>query len=150
MSFKPRVPRQRRASSRRGLTLLEVMIAVIIIGFGFVSLLSASARCLKVVKQAREFETARTLMERLKKEDPLQLDEVDGDEQQSGTFDEHRNYRWERELTAVGEESDQLYLVKTRVVWEADERKKKEEVVEYLHLPTAIKKKWIDEKAAND
>jgi len=137
-------------AAKRGLTLLEVMIAVIIIGFGFVSLLSASARCLKVVKQAREFETARSLMERLKKEDPLQLDEVDGDEMQRGTFDEFRDYRWERELTLVGEESDRFYLVKTRVVWEADERKKKEEVVEYLHLPTAIKKKWIDEKAAND
>lgn len=138
--------------ARSGLTLLEVMIAVFIVSLTFTYLMTASTRALKTVRMAKEFEIARNLLERLKKEEPLQLDEVDGDDRDGGRFDdkEYRDYRWERELTQVGEESDQFYLVKTRIIWESDDRKKQEQVVEYLHLPTAIKKKWISDKAKDD
>jgi len=138
---------------RRGFTLIEVMISVLFVAVRIDALMGAATKSLGVVKAAKQYETARNLMEQLKKQEPLQLDEVDGDETQSGTFDDNRDYRWRRVLTTVGEESDRLYLVKTSVIWDSQKREgreRREEVVEYIHLPTAIKKKWIDEKAAND
>ena len=137
-----------RDRPRAGLTLLEVMVAVMIIGVAFVALLQAAASCLSIVVAAKDFEAARVLLERLEQEEPLQIDEIDGNDQDGGRFDgDYRDFRWKRVIAEVGEESDELYQITTTITWERGDEEWKEEVSRLLHLPSARRNGWIDENA---
>ena len=49
---------------RPGFSLIEMMIAVLVIGLGLVTLLSVTGSALQVVRTAREVDTARVLLDR--------------------------------------------------------------------------------------
>ena len=69
------------------MTLVEVMLAVVILGMALGGLVEAASRALAVVRQARNYELARRMLGRVEAENPLRLlDEiVPGTE--SGGFD---------------------------------------------------------------
>ena len=54
-----------------GFTLLEVMIAVVILAVGTFALVEATSRCLGVVRQARNFQKARTVLDVGELEHPI-------------------------------------------------------------------------------
>lgn len=140
--------RRRQAGDSSGFTLLEVMLAVFIVGTSFIFFVTAAVNSLSIAVSAKDYEKARMLLQRVEIEDPLQIDEVDGDDSDGGRFSgDFRDYSWKRVVTQVGEESDQLYQVTTSISWERGERDLDESMSRLLHVPSARKNGWIDENA---
>jgi len=76
---------KKHRTSKQGLTLIEVLVALIILSVGVSSLMLAMARCLSVIQTARHREVARNLMVRVDIENPIE--KVDMDEMSdSGEF----------------------------------------------------------------
>ena len=134
--------------ARAGFTLLEVLLALAILGAGMMVLTSSVVQCLALARSAKEYETVRSLFSVLQLTEPLQMDEVE-EGSDSGTFDgDFREYSWEREIVEVGEEEDEMFRIITTIRW-GDRGSQGEEVLEtYLHLPSAKKEGWISENAS--
>ena len=124
--------------------MLEVLIAVAILGVSVGSLVAAAGRALSVVKQARDYETARRMLGRAAAENPLWLkDEIEAGTE-SGRFEgeDAAGWTWERVLEEVetsgesGEENEGLFLMTMRVHWPlSGGGQGTEETVEYLYVP---------------
>ncbi len=124
-----------RAVLRRGLTLIEVMLAVVILGIGSGVLLLATARCLAIITKSQRYSTAQRLIQQVGAEHPLTRSKIDAGVQ-SGTFDDENGYRWEREIAAPEDENRKgLYTVRTRVSWSDRGRDSFEEVVTWFFIP---------------
>ena len=94
--------------SRRGLSLIEVMIALAILGTGIVALITVAANGLAVVRRARYYETARHLLSRAEAENPLQIEEEIEEGVESGDFKGGpAGYKWSREVSLVNEDDDE-------------------------------------------
>jgi prepilin-type N-terminal cleavage/methylation domain-containing protein len=59
-------------TSKKGLTLIEVLIAMVILSVGVSSMMLAMSRCLSVVRTARNREVARGLVQRVDIENPIE------------------------------------------------------------------------------
>lgn len=128
-------PPLRPHTSSRGLTLIEVMLAVVILGIGSGVLLLATARCLAIISKSRHYSTAQRLILQAGAEHPLNRGEIDAGTE-SGTFDDEPAYRWEREITEPEDENRKgLYTVRTRVIWSDRGRGRFEEVVTWHYIP---------------
>ncbi|MBL7016450.1 MAG: prepilin-type N-terminal cleavage/methylation domain-containing protein [Kiritimatiellales bacterium] len=121
-----------------GLTLIEVMLAIVILGVGAGTLLVATARCMAVATKAKHYSTAHRLLLRVDTENPLTRGEIE-DGVESGKFED--GYSWEREvLESENEDREGLYTVRTRVGWSARGRDAFEETITYLYVPPKEKK----------
>lgn len=130
----PGVARKRRR--RVGLSLIEVLMALVILGTGLVILIAAASRCIAVVRKVRSLETTRELFGRVELEKPIWTEEEIEDAAGQGSFTgEYSQYRWRREIEAVGEEEDGLWLVTTTISWSDRGKENSETVVTYVHWP---------------
>ena len=137
-------------SSRKGFTLIEAMLAMVIVTAGLSVLYTAAARSIAIGKKAKEYEVARTLFSTLEYEEPIQLDDVDED-RDSGRFSSpYEDYRWSRTITEYGEESDELYVIETKILWESYNGTKNETLISLLHVPTAKRGGFIDDSSRGD
>jgi len=137
-------------STRKGFTLVEAMLAMVIVTTGLSVLYTAAARSIAIGKKAKEYEVARNLFAILEYEEPIQLDDVD-DDRESGRFDNpYRDYKWTRTITEYGEESDELFVIETKVQWKSFNGTKEETLISLLHVPTAKRGGFIDESATAD
>lgn len=127
-------PQQRHCSSRAsGLTLIEMLLAITILGGSLVALLTAASRCLSVMKRARVYQEAQWTLGRGEVDFPLaEIEEIEDIE----VADEHyeNGYIFSREVEE-DEDEDGLHIVRTRVRSEHDRREAIEEVVQYLLIP---------------
>jgi prepilin-type N-terminal cleavage/methylation domain-containing protein len=130
-----------------GFSLLEVLLAILVLGLALVAFFGAVGEGVAVVTAAREYETARSLMHQVDVREPLDLEDLERGEF-SGRFDgEFRDYRWRRTVEPVGKEEDEFYRVETVIEW-GDARNPGEERVEtYLHAPSARREGWVKEAA---
>jgi len=116
--------------------LIEVMLALVILGVGMVALVTAAGRCISVARQAKNFGTARELLARVEVEKPMLLEENVEDVVGGGTFESpFEQFRWTRTVEQNGFEEDGLWLVVTEILWTEDERSKKERVETLLYWP---------------
>lgn len=122
-----------RRLSGAGFTLVEAVLALAILSIGVFVLIECTAKCLAVIRTARQYQTARMILDQGELEHPLiWTNEVDKNTVAPVTYP--NGYTFSRELTAVdGEES--LYVVKTRVAWSEIGQASFEEVVSYLYSP---------------
>ncbi len=123
------------AKRKKGLTLIEVLLAVVILGIGSGVLMLATARCLSVVAKARRYAAAQRLIRRVGAEHPLtQATLEEGIE--SGGFRDEPDYRWEREIMESDDENRAgLYTVRTRVSWSDRSRESFEESITWRYIP---------------
>lgn len=122
---------------RRGFTLIEVILAMLVIGIGLLAMVTAATRCLSVVRGARFFEDARHLMAVLEVDVPVVPDEVE-EGTEDGQFDEpYEAYRWERDIRPAGEDEEyRLFVVVTRIIRVSEgSRPSVEEVATLLYAP---------------
>ncbi len=121
------------------MTLIEVLLAVVILGIALGGLVEAASRALAVVRQARNYEMARRMLGRVDAENPLRLlDEIQGGQTSGGFEGGPAGWTWTRTLENLGEGDEQkegLFLLTTRVYWAQGERKSMEEAVQYLYVP---------------
>jgi len=128
--------RLRSHSLRSGLTLIEVLLALVILGTGLVALVIAAGRCISVARQAKNFEAARELLAVVEVEKPMWLEEQPEDVAANGSFDgDYAGFRWERAIQQEGFEDDGLWRVTTRVFWTENESPRHEEVVQLIYWP---------------
>ena len=122
-------------TSKSGLTLIEVLIALTIITVGVSALMPAMASCLNVVRTVRNREMARSLLRRVDVENPIDRTTVE-ETSESGDFEDVPDYDWSRNLLLVDEEERPgLFLVTTRVRWSERGRDTFEEITTYTYAP---------------
>jgi prepilin-type N-terminal cleavage/methylation domain-containing protein len=128
---------KRTPASKAGLTLIEVLLAMVILSIGASALLMAMSRSLSVVRTARNREVARNLIARVDVEQPIAS--VDMDEMyDSGTFDDPAGYTWSRDIQIVDEEQRPgLFLVTTRVSWSEHGSDSYEQTEAFKYAPDA-------------
>ena len=124
-------------ASKKGLTLVEVLLALVILSVGVSSMMMAMSRCLAVVRTARNRDVARGLFQRIDLEFPIE--KVDMAEiSESGDFDGMEGYTWFRDILIVDEEERPgLFMVTLRVQWAERGRDAFEEITMYKYAPNA-------------
>lgn len=128
---------RRCPASKLGLTLIEVLIALVILSVGVCSLLPAMAKCLATVGVARKRDVARALIDRVEIENPIEKVDM-AEMSDSGDFDDVPGYEWFRDIQMVDEEERPgLFLVTIRVQWSERGRDAFEEVTMYRYAPEA-------------
>lgn len=120
---------------RRGLTLIEVLLAIAILGIGAGVLMLATARCLAVITQSRHYSAAQRLILQVSAEHPLTRANLESGTE-SGRFGDDPGYTWSREITEPENENRKgLYTVRTRVSWADRGRASFEEVTTWHYIP---------------
>jgi len=118
------------------MTLVEVVLALAILAMGLTALIAAAARGLSIARKARNIDDAHQLFGVLEIEEPLYLEEDIRDAAGSGMFDApYSQYRWSREIEAVGEEKDGLWMVTTTIGWQENDHARDETIVTYVYKP---------------
>ncbi len=122
------------------MTLIEVLLAVVILGTALVGLVEAASRALAVVRQARNYEQARRMLGRVEAENPLRLlDEIKAGQESGGFEGGPEGWTWTRTLEEVDAEDEQqegLFRMTTRVSWsQSGEARGMEETVQMLYVP---------------
>lgn len=123
----------------RGVVLLEVIVAVAILGISLFSLLNALSQSVSAATAVRNMDLAGRLLENVVNE--LQFTpfgDEGGDSAPAieegivdGDFGEmHPGFRWEREITAT--DAPGLYTARYSVLWEARGRDREETVWSYV------------------
>lgn len=103
---------------RSGMSLIEVLLALAILGVGLAVLVQSVSRCLAVVHKTRNYETARYLLQRVDIEHPLGLDQQITAGVEDGRFDPPNDtFTWYREIILAGLEDEPLFQVNTRIAW---------------------------------
>ncbi len=127
----------KQPASKKGLTLIEVLIALVILSVGVSSMMVAMSRCLSVVRTARNREVARGLFQRVDIENPIES--VDMEElSESGEFEDKEGFEWFRDIIIVDEEERPgLFLVTVRIQWSERGRNAFEEITVYKYAPDA-------------
>lgn len=127
----------RNPASKTGMTLIEVLIALVILSVGVSSMMLAMSRCLAVVRTARNRDVAHGLLRQVELEYPIDKKTIE-EITESGDFEDMEGYTWYREVLMVdGEERPGLFLVTTRVIWSERGKDAYEEVIAYKYAPNA-------------
>lgn len=132
--------------SRRGFTLLEVLLAVLVLGVSLTVFFGAANQGLSLVTQAQTYADARTLLNRLRLVEPIDFDEFEEGET-GGVFDggDLGRVEWTRTVTLEGKEEDEFYRLETRIEWGQRTARHEESTETFLHLPTAKEGGWVKE-----
>ena len=135
-------PRTSRARASAGFSLMEVMLATLILAMGLGMVLAAVSQCLGVARSARIFDTTRELLSRVEAESPVETAEEIEDVADSGSFDDPKlhGYTWRREIEPVGDEKYGLFKVTTTVTWAENDKESAESLVTYVYNAKAAKK----------
>lgn len=105
---------------RRGLTLLEVIVAMTVLSIGIVSVVGAVAACLRSTDASAAYSRAALLAEQVTAE--LARNETLEPGTHTGTFEEQDlHYTWSAQIASADDEG--LYPVQVTVNWENDLRR---------------------------
>lgn len=125
-----------RSSRRAGITLIEVMLTIIILGIAGVVLITTTSQGLGVVRAARLYNHAHSLLARIDLEHPLFDEDIQvGTERGRFPSTELGDFSWSRTIEVIGEEEDGLFEVRTRVSWTRRGQTGYEEVVYFRYAP---------------
>jgi len=129
--------------TKSGMTLIEVLLAVVILGTALMALVEGASRALAVVRQARNYEQARRMLGLVEAENPLRLeDEITAGQDSGGFTGGPSGWSWVRIIEDFGaedEEQEGLFQVTTRVYWsQSGDRRGMEETVQMLYVPENV------------
>jgi prepilin-type N-terminal cleavage/methylation domain-containing protein len=113
-----------------GFTLIEVLLAMVILGVGFAVILTGVSQCLAVMKSARKYQDAQWILDLGTMEHPM-ISGEDPEEMAVDPVEYPDGYTFEREVEE-DEDEDGLYVVRSRVTWSERGRHGKEETVRYV------------------
>ena len=122
---------------KKGLTLIEVMLAVLILSIGMTVLLTAASRCVAVMKQAAYYQDARWAFGLAEAEYPLLVTEkIEDLEVNSARLP--NGYFFSREVEEEPrEEEDGLYIVRDILTGPGRGERIAEEIVRYVYRKQA-------------
>ena len=119
----------------RGFTLIEVMLATLILAMGLGMVLAAVSQCLAVARNARIYDTTRDLLSQVEAENPIEVVEELDDIAGSGSFNESKyaSYKWKRVLDKMGDPKFGLFKITTTVTWSENGKESQEQLVTYRY-----------------
>ena len=117
---------------KKGLTLVEVLLAVAILSVGLVVLLTATSRCLAVMKVAKNYQTAQWTLGRGELDHPFAATNYIEDLEVE-PFTYPNGFTFSR-VVEDDDDEDGLFVARTRASWLSRERELYEEVVQYVFL----------------
>jgi len=123
-----------KEKSRSGLTLVEVLLAIAILGAGLAVMMTGASRCLAVMKAARNFQTVQWTFGLALAEHPLfptnALEDIKVSPQT------YKDMTFERTVDEKKDtkNDDGLYVVRTSVGWTDRRKAWREEMVQYVYL----------------
>lgn len=124
---------------RGGFTLVEVLLAVVIMSVGLTVLLTATARCLGVMKKAQNYQVALWTLNMGEAEHPIMatndIKDIDVD-----SVEYPNGFTYSRKVEEDTDE-DGLYAVRSRASWSEKGSESYEEVVGYIFHPEDKDKK---------
>ena len=133
------IPPSQKNGRCSGLTLIEVILATMILAVGMSTLLAAAGRCLAVARKAKEYEVARRLVGQVDLEIPINFEEIEEGTESRQFGAPFSDYRWEREIELYPVEEYGVYSVRTQVSWSTKGRDANEETVTYIYGPAYIR-----------
>ena len=120
---------------KKGLTLIEVLIAAAILGLSLTVLLTAASRCLAVMKRAKVYQTAQWALNLGELEHPLSpTNNLEDMRVSPETYPNGCTYSREVEDKDPADK-DCMYVVRSRVTWQTGRRDQYEEIVRYVYIP---------------
>jgi prepilin-type N-terminal cleavage/methylation domain-containing protein len=123
-------PRGTGGAARRGFTLIEVLLATLILSVALSMILTGSSRCLTVMRRSGEYQRAQWALNRGMLEHPILFTEKI--EEQDVEGEDYEGYVFSRKIED-DEDEDGLYVVRTRVTWPSGGREMNEEIVEEVY-----------------
>lgn len=109
---------------------------MVILGIAGVVLVTAASQCLAVVRAGHLYSQAHALLQRVELENPLFLEEIQpGTEEGRFPDPDLSRFAWRRDIEVVGEETEGLFEVRTRILWSDRGRKGFEEIIYYRFAP---------------
>lgn len=120
----------------RGMTLIEVLLASLILSVGLATLLTATSRCLMIMRRAGEYQRAQWALNRGMLEHPILTTKNIEDQTVDG--EDYDGYVFSRtvaagEAAADDEDKDGLFVIRSRITWKSGSHDQVEEVVQMLY-----------------
>ncbi len=125
-----------KSDPRAGLSLVEVLLALTILGIGLTAWMTAAARGLAVISQSQRYALSRHLLERVELDHPPAFEETLSEGVEHGDFGpEVPGARWQREIIAEDAAGEGLYRIVTRVLWTEHGRAIHDEIITLRYAP---------------
>jgi len=122
---------------RAGLTLVEVLLAMVILAAGLGVMVVAAGRCVAVARKSANYATARNLIARVELENPLDREEIASGEDGGDFAGGPEGFRWQRTIEPYADETLPLYRVTIRVTWTERGQGLGEDVTRLVYAPEA-------------
>jgi prepilin-type N-terminal cleavage/methylation domain-containing protein len=117
-----------------GFTLIEVLIATVILSIGLTALLTAASRCLAVMRVAKQYQDAQWVLSLGELEHPILPTEEYSDWEVSG--ETHGEVTYTREVFEPDDDhKDGLFILTSRASWSSRGRESYEEVMRLVFVP---------------
>ena len=118
---------------RRGFTLIEVLLATLLLSVGMTSMLMAASRCLAVIRVAKAYQSAQWALNLGELEHPvLPTDDYTDWEVPPTRYD---NITYERTVQEPEGYEDGLFILRSRASWSIRGRESYEEIVRLVFDP---------------
>ena len=125
-------------SSRAGLTLIEVLLAMIILATGALVLMTAVSRCLAVIRISRNYHTARHIFDRGELEYPVFIKDKEVVNLDVSPVEYENGFTFSRESKEDPNHKG-MRIVHTQVNWSDRGNQRGEETVSYLYYTNDLK-----------
>ena len=122
---------QRRRQA--GMTLIEVLLAVILLSVGLSAMLMAASRCLAVIRVAKAYQTAQWALNLGELEHPILPTEDYSDWAVSDTT--YDNVVYSRVVEEPEGYEDGLFVLRSRATWSTRNKESFEEVIQLVFVP---------------
>lgn len=123
--------------NKKGLTLIEVVLAAAILALCLTGMLVCLSRCMAVMRASRKYHQAIAVLGMGDVKHPPRLDRDIEEIEVTGDSDIMEGYTFSRviddETELFDEEEDHLYVIRTKVTWRDRGSESKHEVVQYLY-----------------
>ncbi|MEI6787386.1 MAG: prepilin-type N-terminal cleavage/methylation domain-containing protein [bacterium] len=128
---------------KSGMTLIEVLMALAILTVAAGVLMTATSRCLAVVRTAKNYYEARRILETGELEYPLLVIQKKGEKDLTplnlniGPIEYPNGFSYQRKSERSSDKED-LMIVNSRVTWSAKGKAAFEEVTTYLYYTNDV------------
>ena len=140
------------ATRRSGMTLVEVLLAALLLGLGMMSIFTALSRCMRLIQASRDIQKMQLAFDRgnlahpmadIQSEEDIEKLVVEADDDLGEDLEGYvfsRNFDVKEKPEDDNGFNDHLFTVRTRVSWgEGDGAR--EEIVELVWLPNI--EEWL-------
>ena len=116
--------------NNEGFTLIEVMLAVIILSVGLTVMLTAASRCLAIMRSAKNYQTAQWTLNKGDLDYPI-VTTNDVKSLVVSPVEYPGGFSFSREIDD-DDDKDHLYVMHTKVSWSDHSHQMSEEVIRYV------------------